>query len=193
MAFENTNLECKKILGPLKVRSAPIDEWILHIRKVETFNYSTEAWVGEVISSGMRKNQNAKCFNCVRIRHLRMNCRQGIPRNNVSSRNGINRRTQPSGICTRCGKACHWTNECRSTKDRQDNLTPWGVSLADPHVQQGQVIPSQCGKHVSPEKLNKPMPTVRKHVVLDDGINMEDEAKTPVGNRMMWECHISIC
>ena len=28
--FENAVLECKKILGPLKVRSAPMDEWILH-------------------------------------------------------------------------------------------------------------------------------------------------------------------
>ena len=26
LAFENANLECKKILGPLKVRSAPMDE-----------------------------------------------------------------------------------------------------------------------------------------------------------------------
>ena len=30
LAFENANLECKMILGLLKVRSAPIDEWILH-------------------------------------------------------------------------------------------------------------------------------------------------------------------
>ena len=28
LAFENANLECRKTLGPLKVRSAPIDEWI---------------------------------------------------------------------------------------------------------------------------------------------------------------------
>ena len=88
MAFENGNLKYKNILGPLKVISATIDEWILHIRNVETFNHSTEAWVGEVISNGMRKNQNAKCFNCVRIGHLRRDCRQGIPRNNVSSGNG---------------------------------------------------------------------------------------------------------
>ena len=58
LAFENANLECKKILGPLKVRSAPIDEWILHTMNVETFDYSTEAWVGEVISNGMRRHQN---------------------------------------------------------------------------------------------------------------------------------------
>ena len=43
LAFENANLECKKILGPLKVRSAPIDEWILHTMNVEIFDYSTDA------------------------------------------------------------------------------------------------------------------------------------------------------
>ena len=30
LAFENADIECKKIFGPLKVRSAPTDEWILH-------------------------------------------------------------------------------------------------------------------------------------------------------------------
>ena len=28
LAFENANLECKKLLGPLKVRSEHMDEWI---------------------------------------------------------------------------------------------------------------------------------------------------------------------
>ena len=71
----------------------------------ETLDYSTEAWVGEAISNGMRRHQNAKCFNCGRIGHLRRDCRQGIPRNNVFSGNGKNRRTQPSGICRRYGKS----------------------------------------------------------------------------------------
>ena len=62
LTCENANLEHKKILMPLKVRSVPIDEWILHTMNVETFDYSTEAWVGEVIFSGMRRHQNTKCF-----------------------------------------------------------------------------------------------------------------------------------
>ena len=107
LAFENANLECKNILGPLKVRSASIDEWILHTMNVETFDYSTEPWVEGAISNDMRRHQNAKCFNCGRIGHLRRNCRQGIPRNNISSRNGKNRKTQTSGMCRRCGKGRH--------------------------------------------------------------------------------------
>ena len=90
----NVNIECEKILEPLKVRSAPIDEWILQIRNVETFDYNTEVWVGETNSKYIQRYQNTKCFNCGRIGHLRRDCRQGIPRNNVSSRNGKNRRTQ---------------------------------------------------------------------------------------------------
>ena len=55
---------------------------------IETFNYNIESWVGEAMSKGMRRHQNVKCFNCGRIEHLKRNCRQGIPRNNVFSGKG---------------------------------------------------------------------------------------------------------
>ena len=116
------------ILGPLKVRSAPMDEWILQKANIESFDYNIETWIGETIFTGMRRHQNAKCFNCGRMEHLRRNGRQGIPRNNISSGNGKNR-TQPSGICRRCGKGQHWTNKYRSTKDRQGNQIPPGNFL----------------------------------------------------------------
>ena len=82
----------------------------------ESFKYKTEFWVGEAISKGMRRHQNANCFNCGWIGHLRKNYRQGIPRNNISSWNGKNRRIQPSGICRQCGKGQHWINEYRLKK-----------------------------------------------------------------------------
>ena len=95
-----------------------MDKWILHTMNIETIDYNTESWV-EAISKGMKRHQNAKYFYCGRIGHLRRDCRQGIPRNNISSGNDKNRRTQPLGMCRRYGKGCHWTNECRSTKDNQ--------------------------------------------------------------------------
>ena len=39
-----------KILGTLKVRSAPMDEKILYTINIESFDYYIEAWVGEVVS-----------------------------------------------------------------------------------------------------------------------------------------------
>ncbi|XP_041911227.1 uncharacterized protein LOC121677222 [Arvicola amphibius] len=53
-------------------------------------------------------------------------------------------------------------------------------------------IPDHCEKHVSPGKLN-PVPTVKNHTLLDDGIEMEDESKTLVGNRkrMFWQTSIN--
>ena len=88
LAYENVNIECKWILGPLKIRSPPMDEWVLHTMNVETLDYGIEVWVGKAISNGRRSHQNSKCFNCGRMGHMRKNCRQHISRNNTSSRNG---------------------------------------------------------------------------------------------------------
>ena len=74
----------------------PMDEWILHTMKVETFDYNTKTLVGETLSKGMRRHQNAKSFNCGRIGYLRRDCRQGIPQNKVSSGNGKIRRSYHS-------------------------------------------------------------------------------------------------
>lgn len=99
LAFESVNLECEKILGPLKARSALMDELILNIMTIKIFDCYTKSWIGEAISKVMRRHQNAKCFNCGRTGHLRREGRQGVPRNNVSSRNVKNKRYQHSGLC----------------------------------------------------------------------------------------------
>ena len=71
-------------------------------------------------------------FNCGRMEHLRRYCIQAILRNNLSSGNGKNKRTQPIGICRRCGKSQYWTNEWRSTKDSEDNPIPLGIAVGEP-------------------------------------------------------------
>ena len=43
LAYENANLEYKRILGPLKIRSASMYEWVLHIMNVKALDYGTEA------------------------------------------------------------------------------------------------------------------------------------------------------
>ena len=45
------------------------------------------------------------------------------------SKNNPFRMPLPSGLCRRCGKGRHWTNECRKTKNSQSNPLPKGNSL----------------------------------------------------------------
>ena len=127
LTFENVSIEWKRILGPLNIRTASINEWFLHTMNIETFDYNAESWLRETISKGMRRHQNVKCFSCGRIEHLRRYCRQGIPGNNVSTGNGKNKKVSTSW--RRCGKGWHMTNKCRSTNNRQGNLISLGNSL----------------------------------------------------------------
>ena len=78
LAFENANIEFKKIIGTLRSRSAPIDKWIQNTMNVETFGYNDDSWVGELISKAMRRPQTSRCFNCGKLGHLKRNCRQRI-------------------------------------------------------------------------------------------------------------------
>lgn len=54
LAYENVNIECKQILGPLKMRSTPVDKWVLHTVNVKTLDYGTEAWIREAIFNGKK-------------------------------------------------------------------------------------------------------------------------------------------
>ena len=82
-----------------------------------------------MISKAMRRHQTNRCLNCGKLGHLKRDCRERISRNNISSGNDKSRRPHPSGICRRCGKGQHWSNEYRSTTDRQGNLIPSGNPL----------------------------------------------------------------
>ena len=68
-----------------------------------------------------------------------------------------------------------------------------GRPLTGPQVKSGPVIPSHCGEHVSPGKFKNSVPTEKNHTVLDDGIDLEDKSKTPVGNRknLFWKISIN--
>ena len=59
----------------------------MHTVNVESFDYNIEAWVGEAISKGMKRHQNAKGYDCGSKGQLRSDCKEDIPRNNVSSGN----------------------------------------------------------------------------------------------------------
>ena len=112
MANENANVESKRILEPLNIRSVPLNEWVMHTTNVDTFDYGTETWVEEAISNGKIRHQDTKCFNCGKMGHMKRKFRQPSSRNNnnnASSRNTRNRGSQPSSLCRRCGIGRHWT------------------------------------------------------------------------------------
>ena len=80
-------------------------------------------------SKRFKKSQKVRCFNCGNKDHLKRDCRQGVPRNNVFSIDNPNRRLQPSRVCRSCGKGQHWTKECRSIRNRQGKPLPSGNAL----------------------------------------------------------------
>ena len=57
LVLKNDNLQCKKILVSLKLKSVPKYKWILHIGKVESLDFNIEAYVEGVISKIMKKCQ----------------------------------------------------------------------------------------------------------------------------------------
>ena len=64
LAFDNANLECKRMLLPLKIRSAPIEEWIQYAISAESLHCHEENWEGQTIANVRMRNQGITCFNC---------------------------------------------------------------------------------------------------------------------------------
>ena len=122
-------------------------EWILNTMNVETFDYNTEAWVGEAISKGMRRHPKAKCFNCGRIGHLKRNCSQeflGImPPLGMARTGRLSLLVYVGGVA----KVNIGSIECRSTKERQGNPIPSGNSL-------GSLSQASMSNMVQPSPVN---------------------------------------
>ena len=71
LALENANVECKRIIRPLRTRSAPKEEWIRHIIDIAPHTSNVDTWIGALLSKNIKKNINFRCFNCGRQDHLK--------------------------------------------------------------------------------------------------------------------------
>lgn len=80
----------KRAIRPLKVGSAPKDEWIRNMADTGSHGYDATP-IGELISKSFKKNHNVRCFNCDKPGHLKRNCRHCVPRNNAFSRDNAKR------------------------------------------------------------------------------------------------------
>ncbi|XP_016827320.1 uncharacterized protein LOC103161659 isoform X1 [Cricetulus griseus] len=119
LAYSNANPICKRILLPLKITSAPLEEWVLHAAHIDYNVQGAGVWAGEAIPRGFKGQQESprgvgrtpprrpqqcqetRCFSCGRMGHIKTNCRHG------NSNNASYKRPPPLGLCRRCGKGRH--------------------------------------------------------------------------------------
>lgn len=163
------------IIRTLKARSALIEEWMWHIVNIECDNHDDD-WVGQVIFRALKKKPNVRYINCGKQGYLKRECRQGIPRNIVSS--NTNRMLLPPGVCRRYGKGWHWTNECRLTRYRQGKLCHWEISWGTSCCPPCQVWLSHSllpwGKLLS-STIKNLMHIFKNHTTLDDRTTLKEK------------------
>ena len=81
------------------------------------------------------------------------------------SKHNSNTKLLYSGLCRRCGKGRHWTNECRSKKDIQGDPMLWGEllegPLTGPYAKFSSIVSCHHRGNSFPEQLKNLMPIVR--------------------------------
>ncbi|KAL6092542.1 hypothetical protein STEG23_030495 [Scotinomys teguina] len=104
LAFENANEYCKEALRAHKNKS--LNDMIRLCRDIDR-NHITGQVLAATIRQGFGRDPGARpkgCFGCSQLRHFKKDC----PNDKQQAR------PLAAGICPKCKKGAHWSNECRS-------------------------------------------------------------------------------
>nr|KAF6469775.1 hypothetical protein HJG59_011137 [Molossus molossus] len=125
--FENANSECRCILSPLKGQGASLDDYIWACAGVGDPEHHASVFATALASA---LNNKGTCYNCGKLGHFRKDCRK---KKKVEIKGT---KKEPPGLCSKCKKGRHWTNECFSKKDKDEN---WINSVAPKNTPQWEM------------------------------------------------------
>lgn len=106
LAYKNANPECKRILGPLKGQGASVAEFIEHALELEELNIKLLFFAAALAK--VVKPQRDCLLRKQDIFKKIVRDKKNEPKNGR-----LPEKRQPSGLCRRCGKGKHWTQECK--------------------------------------------------------------------------------
>ncbi|XP_067324589.1 endogenous retrovirus group K member 24 Gag polyprotein-like [Anolis sagrei] len=104
LAFEQANIDCKKVLTTVIHRqNYELADMIQACMEVGTQTHTMTLLAG-ALRTGSRPSGN--CYNCQKPGHFKKDCK--------APGGGAHKGTKPSKLCPRCKKGYHWATHCRT-------------------------------------------------------------------------------
>lgn len=122
LAFKNANPKCKRVLGPLHGQGASIAKYIRACARVGNTKHNATVFA-TALAQAMKPSEKENYFQCGKPGHMKRDCKKGKQKSKL-----MDSTKKPPGLCRRCGKGFHWTNECRSKTDKYGNTLNFPTS-----------------------------------------------------------------